>query len=101
MFVRKDLSLPQVAVQTAHAAIEAAASFDLKSLPDHPHLVLLGVKNLAALEKADQHLHSHGLRTAKFYESDIGDQMTALATEPLHFEDPRRKFLRKFQLFRC
>lgn len=101
VLVRSDLGPVTAAVQSCHAAIEAAASFDLKALPDHPHLVLLGFKNLSSLNKAVVQLQQNGIRFVSFYESDIGEELTAVATEPMHFDDPRRKVMRKYQLFKC
>jgi hypothetical protein len=93
--VREDLSLPQQTVQACHAAISAAELY-LGRPTDN--LVVCGVKSEEALHKARDHLEAHGIRLVTFCEPDIGDQLTALATEPI-FDDLRKVF-RKFQLIR-
>ena len=94
--MRQDLSPSQQAVQSVHAAIEAANSFDLRSLPDHPYVVILAAKNEERLHRVRKYLVDKGVQHAHFYESDIGDELTALATEPIHGE--RRELFRKYQL---
>lgn len=100
MFVRTDLSWPQIAVQSCHAAIEATHAFKLGELPDHPHLVLLSIKDEARLHKVQAHLREHGIRFADFHETDLGESLTAVATEPIPFESSLRKHLRKYQLLK-
>ncbi len=48
VFVRRDLSIPQVIVQACHAAIESQSPTQEK----HPHLVLIGVKTEEKLKQA-------------------------------------------------
>ena len=95
IFVRTDLTPSQIAVQSSHAAIEAANTFDLKTLEDHPYLVLLAVKNEAELHRVTKHLVEHGVRFVHFYENDLDGQLTAIASEPILGD--RRRIFRKFQ----
>lgn len=94
---RKDLSFPQQAVQAGHAAIEAARKY-LKPDDEHPSLILCAMKNEAQLTNAADNLERQGIRIQRFYEPDIGNQLTAIATEPLSGE--ARKAMRKFQLIK-
>ena len=94
---RKDLSPPQQAVQAGHASIESARAF-LKPDDDHPSLILCSMKNEAQLRRAADELERQGIRLKRFYEPDIGYQLTAFATEPLIGES--RKAMRKFQLIK-
>lgn len=98
MFVRGDLSLPQCAVQSCHACIEAAKAFDFEQLPDHPSVIILHIKDENRLHRVRKYLVDNGVRHAHFYEPDRGDELTALATEPI-FEDKRHLF-RKYQLLK-
>ena len=78
--MRRDLPAAQIAVQAAHAAIEAARLF----LPtDHPHLVLCRVASERELLAAADRLERAGIRFALFREPDRNNEATALATEPL------------------
>jgi hypothetical protein len=96
--VREDLTTPQQAVQSCHAAIEAANAFKLDHLPDHPSVIICSAKNEQKLHSIRKYLIENGIQHAHFYESDLDDQLTALATEPVHGE--RRQLFRKFQLLK-
>lgn len=96
IFIREDLSTPQIAVQSCHAAIEAAKSFDLQGL-SHPSVILLSAKNEQRLHRASKYLVSQGIDHVHFREPDIGNQLTAIATEPIIGET--RDLLKKYQLF--
>lgn len=93
--VRNDLSAAQKAVQSCHASIEAARYF-LKDKDEHPSLVLCVVKNEAKLQSIIKELYDKNIRIKTFREPDIGNQLTAIATEPLYGDD--RKALSRFQL---
>lgn len=95
MLVREDLSLPQQTVQACHATVSAARLY-----LDTPvcNLIVCGVKNEQALHKARDHLASLGIKFESFVEPDIGNQLTALATEPVSGDV--RKSLRKYQLIK-
>jgi len=94
---RKDLSFPQQAVQAGHAAIEASRAY-LGKDDEHPSLILCIMKNEAQLAKAADDLERQDIRIKRFYEPDIGNKLTAFATEPLTGES--RKIMRKFQLLK-
>jgi hypothetical protein len=100
VFVRTDLSPEQSLVQTAHACIEATSIFKLGELPDHPHLVVLSAKNEQRLHRVRQYLIDNNIRHAHFYESDIGNELTAIATEPLPDSSPLRQLFKKYQLLK-
>lgn len=84
------------AVQCSHAAIHAANQF---SLPDGLYLVILAVKSEAELIEAQQFLEWHDVRFVSFREDDLGNQMTAIATEPI--VGVKRQIFRKFQCLRA
>lgn len=95
--MREDLSTSQQAVQCSHAAIDSAKHFDLGSLPDHPYLVILAVKNESKLHRVTKHLVEHGIKFVHFYESDLDNQLTAIATQPIAEDSELRAHLRKYQ----
>lgn len=95
VFVRKDLSPAQQAVQASHAAIESTKKWPY--IGDHPHLVVLGVKSEEQLKNALDKVKSFGILTAPFYEDN--DELTAFATRPV-IKDEERRFLRRYQLLR-
>lgn len=96
--MRQDISAVQQAVQACHASIEAAKAFSLEDLHEHPSVIILSIKNESKLHEIRNYLIDNGIQHVHFYEPDIDDQLTALATEPI-FGDRRRLF-RKFQLLR-
>lgn len=96
--MREDLSAPQIAVQSSHACIEATSAFNLGNLAEHPSVIICGIKNETKLNQVRKFLIDNGIRHVHFYEPDIDDELTALATEPLHGD--RRNLFRKFQLLR-
>ena len=93
VFVRKDLTPSQIAVQASHAAIESTKKWPY--MMDHPHLVVIGVKNENKLKKVLDSAKSNGILTAEFHEEDIG--MTAFATRPI-IQDRDREIFKKYQL---
>lgn len=61
-------------------------------------MVVCGVKTEAALFRAIEKLNNHGIRCQWFIEPDMGNQVTAIATEPI-YGDTRRLF-RNYQLLK-
>jgi hypothetical protein len=92
VLIRNDLSNAQKAVQSAHAAIEASRAF-IKPGQEHPSVIIVTVKSEHKLKTIAEKLQ---VKFRAFFEPDIGNQMTAIATEPIHGDD--RQFFRKFQL---
>lgn len=78
-------------MQAAHAAFEAA-SLHTDDL-DHPHFVLLGIRDQKELERAMNRVQSLGFQIRPFFEADRGDELTAFATQPI-FEQDRSHFRR-------
>lgn len=95
VFVRQDLSRPQQAVQASHAAIESTHRWPY--IGDHPHMVLIGVKNEEKLRNALDKAKSNGILVAEFKEDDVG--LTAFATRPI-VEDEERQLFKKYQLLK-
>lgn len=95
VFVRRDLSPSQQAVQASHAAIESTKNWPY--VGDHPHLVVLGVKSEESLKNALDKVQSNGILTAPFYEDN--GELTAFATRPVVKDDERNVF-RRYQLLK-
>jgi hypothetical protein len=92
VIVRNDLSSPQKAVQSCHASMESSRKF-LKQGDEHPSVIILVVKDEKRLHKLANDVP---YKFVKFFEPDIGNQMTAIATEPIAGE--QRDFFKRFQL---
>lgn len=78
VIVRKDLSVPQQAVQGGHAIAEFLLEHDNHGW-DNGTLVYLGVPDEQGLKKQIERLSLTGINHSVFIEPDIGDQMTAIA----------------------
>ena len=62
---------------------------------DIPHLILCEVPNENDLLEAAQHIKPH-ITIYLFYEPDLNNQLTAIATEPI--TGIQRQYFRKFKL---
>lgn len=96
VLTRRDLPGPVQAVQAAHAVLEAARTLPLSA--DHPHLVLLSVRDETRLGEAAQAMTRQGIAFCAFREPDRDNELTALATAPLQGE--ARRFFRRYQLLK-
>lgn len=93
--MRRDLTLPQQVVQSCHAAIEVARS-SITTEAVHPSVIVCGVKDEQKLLRSYQRLQALGLKCYAFYEPDFGDELTAIASEPVSGDD--RSHFRQYQL---
>lgn len=101
VLVREDLlPVSQVAVQAAHACIEAIRAFAPGQDQEHPHLVLLGVKSEKELLDIYTSLQSQGVRVAAFQEADRNNETTAIATEPIACDSDQRRLFRGYRLLK-
>ena len=80
------MSFSQQAVQAIHAAIEATRHSLITAEQVHPHVVLCGVKNAQKLLGFSRKLEEAGIKYRAFYEPDIDNEITAIATEPISGE---------------
>jgi hypothetical protein len=93
--VRNDLSPSQQVVQVGHALIEATKAFGIAK-EEHPSVIVFGVKSEHKLITLAQRVQEQGVKVKGFFEPDIGNQMTAFATEPVWGD--QRDLFRKYQL---
>lgn len=95
MLVRTDIPLADQICQSSHAAHESGIRF---GDPDQiSSIVLCGVPDERELEKAHWMVEQSGIRSYLFREPDLGDEATALATEPIF--GSKRKLFSKFNLW--
>ena len=93
-----DIPLQHQAVQSTHAGI--AAGRDLIRC-QNPYLVLLTIPNQSELIRLSCHLTKHEVKHRVFIEDDMGDRPTALATEPIAKDDPKRRLFRGLKTYRA
>ncbi len=88
-------------MQAAHAALECGLY--LASQPLQPdNIVVLNGSNESALRLNSEALTRHGIAHRLIIEPDMGDQATAIATEPLmgNRKDMPRSFFSDFTLWK-
>lgn len=83
-------------VQAVHAAYDAGRFFD-KPHSCVPSVVVCAAKSEDEVKLQAGRLEAQGVRTAVFREPDIGNQVTALATEPL--AGNRRRLFAKWRMW--
>lgn len=98
VFVRMNMLPVQVAVQACHASLEMAKQIHWSSEKQHPHLLLVGVKDEQELLEVVKILNRNDIEYYKFYEPDMNNSLTALATVPIEADSPKREKLKKFRL---
>jgi hypothetical protein len=89
--------MEQIAVQVGHACFEAGRHF---SQPGdiHPNFVICGVPDESTLLQEYLKIRGLGICAKMFLESDIGQQFTALATEPVSAD--QRRYFRFYKLYK-
>lgn len=81
IFVRKDLTPEQRAVQACHAVLESRKFHIIEC--DPCTMVLIGVKNLNELKEAMEYVSKNGVLVRMFSEPDLDNEDTAFATRPV------------------
>jgi hypothetical protein len=96
VLVRRDLPPDDRPVQAAHAVL--AHGYRGPEPRVHPHLVLLGLADEAALRAARERLQAAGLATTPYHEPDFGGALTAFALGPV--SGPTRRLLGRYPLLK-
>jgi uncharacterized ferredoxin-like protein len=96
-FVRRDLPIEQVIVQSSHAAFVLGSSIKIDK-PAEVNFVVCGAEDEKDLEKIRQHFKDNNCETVEFKEPDIGNQMTAIASHPIPYS--QKRFASKYPLLR-
>lgn len=107
IIVRTDMTVAQQLVQAAHAALECGLYLATK--PEQPdNIVLCGVASEQELHDTAMLLDGVGIAHRLISEPDMppgrfGDQITAIATEPINKRDRRRREfpLQRLRLWTC
>jgi hypothetical protein len=94
ILVRSDLPKEHQVVQASHAAIKAAKKFGHPEI--HQNLVVCHVKDENELIHWSRILFGNDVDYQMFQESDMDNQVTALATE--HVQGEKRKIFKKLRL---
>jgi hypothetical protein len=96
VFVRMDMPIEQIVVQSCHAAQESGLAFPNPT--DEPNsLIVIQVKNKEHLQKAYDKLAASGIKFVQFEETSWDFGFTAFASEPV-FAHQREAF-KKYRLF--
>lgn len=101
MFIRKDLPIEQILVQTAHAALESGIHLSHPTSREEPSsLIVIQVRDKKELEKAYAKLieNDRGIDFIKFFEPDWDYGFTSFASSPVKVED--RSLFKKYRLFK-
>lgn len=87
--------MPQIAVQSIHSAIDATKSFPQ---PQKTCSVVLCTLPVNELELFMLKLEREGIKYCSFYEPDIGNVLTSIATEPVY--GTQRKVFKKLKMLK-
>ena len=106
IFVRQDISNEQQLVQSSHVALVLGTRLGRKYQytsskfnPDELYFTVIGIPTLKDFVQVQQDLGD--VQYECFYEPDIGNQMTALASYPIPVNHPIRKSkLKKYKLLK-
>lgn len=96
VIVPKDLTPVQQTIQGTHAANEIFNNYDYH----HGSIIYVVVKSEDKLKLVIEELLERGIHLSIFREPDLGNRITAVATEPLGDDDERRTYLKKFMLLK-
>lgn len=100
VFVRQDISIEQQMVQAGHACTEVGYAIrEAGESIENLHMCLIGVLNVEELAKAQTVLTRNDIKHVAFFEPDMDNQMTAIATYPIGHR--KRRFLRGFKRLRA
>lgn len=94
---RRDLSISQQSVQSAHAALDFIFRYPITSYRWHKsnYLIQLTVANESELNALEDELRLNGIKHFVFKEPDLDNQVTAICIEP---SKTTRTLTKKFKL---
>jgi len=92
VIVRKDLSVSKRAVQAGHAVAQFCLCCPFSRWKNNT-LIYLGIKNLNNLKKLINQLNNNNIKFIEFREPDIGNQITAIATDQYYKMFDKMKLL--------
>lgn len=95
VITRLDIPQPHRTVQVGHGVLAATRSYG-ESNKAHPHMVVCAVQDEKTLKNVFESLKKANVPCIAWYEDDMDNQLTAVATGPLR--GIQRKPLKKFRL---
>lgn len=85
VFVRQDISPEYQLVQAAHATMALGKALAPEHDPHNTYFTVVGVADGKSLTDVIPMLKANGFPYVAFVEPDIGNQVTAIATHPIHW----------------
>ena len=83
-FVRQDISPEYQLVQNSHVALKLGTELAAEQVKsDELYFACIGTENLDSLHQIYTKLLEDGVRTVAFYEPDLRNELTAIATFPI------------------
>lgn len=92
VFIRKDLTHPQQIVQSCHACL------GLRQNGSDSSVIVIGIEGEGKLYDVITHLKSLDLDYSEFREPDIGNELTAVVSQPI--PESQKNIFRKYQLLK-
>lgn len=100
-FTRQDISKEQQLVQTAHVAFTHSLNFKDNIVdPNQVHFVVIGVRDLEALNAITEILDRFGFLYSYFCESDLNNELTSIAIMPIFEDDLDISIFKAFNLLK-
>ena len=96
VFVRQDLSPEYQLVQAAHATMVLGQMMPSHYNSKETYFTVIGVPNEWELKQVKEILNKNEFPFEEFIEPDIGNEITAVATHPIHWM--KRRPLKDYQL---
>lgn len=96
VFVRQDLAPEYQLVQAAHATMVLGRLMPKEFNPRETYFTVIGVADLKELGNVRKVLWDNNFKFEDFVEPDIGHQITAIATHPIHWM--KRRPLKDYKL---
>jgi hypothetical protein len=99
IFIRKDLSREQMIVQSSHVTLLLSTKLNGQiEQPQELNFVLCGAVNESELKSIKDHFSTNNIETVEFIEPDLNNQLTALASYSIAFN--QRKFAKGYKILR-
>ena len=97
VFVRQDLHREQQIVQASHVTLVLGSKLNGHN-PKNLNFVVCGAKDLEDLKKVEAYINDHGVETVDFVESDLNNEVTAIASFPIGVK--QKSFMKRYKLLK-
>lgn len=95
IFVRQDLSREQQVVQSNHATLVLGSKL-IDYDPTKLNFVLCGAKDLHEIEQIKASVNWNGIETVEFTETDLNNEVTAIASFPMSVS--KKRCMRRYKI---